>query len=666
MLKFFRKYNKYILAVGGAFLMVAFLVGPTVTSLMPGPASMTVGTVDGEDITRGDLNTASAEMNILARISPILLQLAMSGEREPLQWALLVREARELGLDASDSEINSVLAIFDINPDEGVNRIAREAGVPPVIVRQSLRHWLMLQHHRELAWGLGHLSLDERLNLLQQAMMAQQYGAFQFVNTLFAASLGRPRISPELVNRLVYDNAAQADVSYVLVDPLLAYDELPDAQPEQVQEMFEAHKDDLPGTSEPYGFGYRKPDRVKLEYLRVPYDQIRREVVVDEADALTYYEDHKQDFVEQPRDATGQTTGQGRQQDYSEVRSQIVELLKDEQAERLAESMAKEALAILLDDARSVPRGNSGYRDVPEDFTPMPLRQVAEELELRHGVRPDVEQRTDGWLTAQDLEGLPGIAQAQIPGDRPVGFVPYVLSARELEPERDNPLVTLRLQAGLPSRPLVGGGMTGEGDRYLFRVTEASAEHSPDTLDEVRDQVEADVVRKLAYEKLVDEKDTWQARAVNEGLDSIATELGVNAYTPPPFPRRQGATRGMLVTPRLPGVGASENVVDAAFSLAAGLDNPLDVPSNPDAQRVAAVAVPEQQQLVVLRLDGFNPVTEQVMRASASQDVYFWINPVLLSEAENPLSPEAVEARINYESATEDEEEDNSEEVAAG
>jgi len=656
MLKFFRKYNKYILAIGGAFLMVAFLVGPTVTSLMPGPASMEVGHIDGEGITRGELQSAGAEMSILARINPILLNLALTGERDSLQWVLLTREAREMGLDASDSEINMLLALFEIDPVTDVNNMAREMGVAPVFVRQALRHWLMLQHHRELTWGLGHLTLDERLQYLQQAMMAQQYGAFQFVNTLYAASLGRPRISPELVNRLVYDNSSVAEAAYVLVDPLLAFSELPEPSDAQVREMFEKYQEDLPGTSEPFGFGYKRPDRVKVEYLRVPYNQVREGVTVDEADALTYYEENKSEFVELPGSAPdGRAVGgMPRQQDYSEVRSQIIETLKDIEAERQTDIMVKEALAMLIDDAMDVAQGKGGYRDVPDDFSPMALRAVAEELELKHGIRPVVTPASDDWMTAEDLAALPDIAQAAIPGERPIGFVPYVLSARELEPETDNMLVTLRLQVGLPSRPLVGQGLTGEGDRYLFRLTDASAEHSPESLDEVREQVTKDTVRKLAYEKLLEDKATWAQRAADEGLESIATELGTNVYTPPAFPRRQGATRGMLVTPRLPGVGQSEAVVDAAFDIAANLDNPLAVTSNPDAARTRAVALPEQQQLAVVMLTGFDPVTQEVMQATGARDVYFWINPVLLRDAENPLTQDMLEARVGYESATDD------------
>ena len=73
MLKFFRKYNKLILGVGFAFLMVVFLLPAGVSQLVGDPRGRPVFEYDGGVITQGDLNRASQELQFLSRMHPAFL-----------------------------------------------------------------------------------------------------------------------------------------------------------------------------------------------------------------------------------------------------------------------------------------------------------------------------------------------------------------------------------------------------------------------------------------------------------------------------------------------------------------------------------------------------------------------------------------------------------------
>ena len=57
-LKFFRKYNKFILAGGGTLLMIAFLIQPFMNQFGPNPANAAIGFIDGQKITRSDVLAA--------------------------------------------------------------------------------------------------------------------------------------------------------------------------------------------------------------------------------------------------------------------------------------------------------------------------------------------------------------------------------------------------------------------------------------------------------------------------------------------------------------------------------------------------------------------------------------------------------------------------------
>ena len=70
MLKFFREYNKYILVVGVALLMVAFLVGPTLSMFAPEPGAEMIGSIGDRQVTILDLRQAKSELTLLQDVAP--------------------------------------------------------------------------------------------------------------------------------------------------------------------------------------------------------------------------------------------------------------------------------------------------------------------------------------------------------------------------------------------------------------------------------------------------------------------------------------------------------------------------------------------------------------------------------------------------------------------
>ena len=101
MLKFLRKYQLFILAVGGSLLMVVFLLEPILSRLAPNPANKTVAefTSDGTEITRGDRDLARVEVQALGeylRWMPGVLGLDADAPED--HWLLLTHAADKAGL----------------------------------------------------------------------------------------------------------------------------------------------------------------------------------------------------------------------------------------------------------------------------------------------------------------------------------------------------------------------------------------------------------------------------------------------------------------------------------------------------------------------------------------------------------------------------------------
>ena len=65
MLKFFRRYQKWMLVVFCGGLMIAFLIQPVMSIFFPDPGKQTIATVyDGESITFNDRKTAVGDLQL--------------------------------------------------------------------------------------------------------------------------------------------------------------------------------------------------------------------------------------------------------------------------------------------------------------------------------------------------------------------------------------------------------------------------------------------------------------------------------------------------------------------------------------------------------------------------------------------------------------------------
>jgi hypothetical protein len=108
MLKFIRKYQLIILAVGGSLLMVVFLFQPIIGKLSPDPRKATVATLaDGTKFNGFDYQRASFDLAVIKRISPLLLLPSQqgglgieqgNGDEAELHWLLLSKMANDAGL----------------------------------------------------------------------------------------------------------------------------------------------------------------------------------------------------------------------------------------------------------------------------------------------------------------------------------------------------------------------------------------------------------------------------------------------------------------------------------------------------------------------------------------------------------------------------------------
>ena len=99
MFKFLRKYNKYILAVGGTLLLITFLIPYAFTELLKGSGGpsgtwATVGREKQRKISYDDLRNVQLEMRVLDAAGS---QISIPIDRAEY-WYLLTLEASDAGV----------------------------------------------------------------------------------------------------------------------------------------------------------------------------------------------------------------------------------------------------------------------------------------------------------------------------------------------------------------------------------------------------------------------------------------------------------------------------------------------------------------------------------------------------------------------------------------
>jgi hypothetical protein len=648
VLKFFRKYNVYILGIGGSLLMIVFLIQPVMSMFTPDPMAQARGTFDGGEITQGELSSANGQLAVLGRFGLILDRDPdeQSNSGDALRWALILKDAQRLGLSASDYEVKDLCEKLGQSPAD-IEKFADRMRATPGAIYGSIKDWLIVQQYKELAAGQSHMPAVQRALLMRT--MLQDPNSYLYYEAL---SYGSTRLSKPLVEHFLQDQGSLVSGQLVMVRADQFLESAPEPTQEQIDALFEAHKDDLPGRGEPYGFGYRIPDRVKIEYLTISMDQARQAVKATEADALAYYRQHKERYTEGGV-AEDAVAGDAKPKPYDQVRDQVIQELSEERAFELVDKMAKDAYGMLYEDTRGMAK-QGDYR-VVADASLTPLREVADRLEADFGLLPQVRSETQGWVNADELIRLPGLGQSVLGSNVRVDFTSYVLSARELEPETDNPLLPHRLQVGLAGSPMI----TFDGARHIFRIRDAEPSRQPKSVDSVREQVQKDAKRLNAYKELVSSQDTWRERAVAEGLQAVAAQADAKVTQLPPTARRERQRSGLLTVPSLPGVGQSEAFVKAYFGTADTAQQDGGTLNAPKQEILGVVAVDRQLALAVYEVDDYQPLTrEQFLTDARHPMLPIEIDLTILAQAraQSPLSLKSLRQRLNYDDGRDEEE----------
>lgn len=589
MFKLLRQYNQWILVVGGTLLLVAFLMPSAIQSCaqqsaVSGAPWATYG--DGRELTGHDLDRARKELAIVDLLrqnssgtDPIS---AIGAHEDPAHWWMLSEEAARAGLVGGPGEGEAVLSAVAANNTALGTPTTTDTVIRNLMVASGSNRDFVLETTAKWRGAVRLISLNQSVDRISDKRLEQ-----------FVAR-GVLGMSGDIV---VLDARTNATIPTGLpADASL------DAKLEEQLKKF-ADKP-APARKGKESFGYRLPDRVKLEWMSIPKSAVESTVLNSpELQSLALRKRFAQDPAKYGADPA---TSPSFSAFESTVRTRTVEELTTAKLEEIAK-FASDQLGLAQ---RSLKRRNS-YFELPEDWSAQlpPFGALASSIAEEFGIAaPEVKTSGDAPITIEAVQQLEGLSRA---GTQRFGNMMRATQLIAGAKELSNPNIAAPIQARVAGPALTDPA----GDVYLFRITEAMPSVPATDLAAVRDTVLADVMSLERFQWLQQNEAALAQQANAEGLRALAEKYGskvdfatqIRQYEP------NFMSAGMRFPSSIPGLEGDSDVIAQLVDKASVLPLTVDLATIPAENRTFVVSSPDSLSLVVMQVSELFPVSRETM-----------------------------------------------------
>ena len=504
LVRWLRKNNMKLMAVVVIALMFIFVAGDFIQRGNRRTGTQVIGHMGTQKVTNYDLYAARGELELLRalRADDLLRSQDLQGV---FLAELLFSDQR--GSPALMSRVKSSIRrnLYAIS-DKQINDIYRRQAPPDVL-------WLCLKSEARRA-GIG-IPNDQAGGLLGQAIPQLFRG--QTYSQFMAALMGRQGIPEQQILATlgellaVWQYAQMMCVSegltrqQVMVEAAAERESI-DAQlvefeagtfaataeapsQEQVQQHFDKYKTFVAGAvseDNPYGFGYKLPARVCLEYMAVKLDDVRTIVAPPTQDEEgEYYSRNKEElFSEQVRSDPNDPNSElvTRTKSFAEVAGSISKRLLSEKINAKADGILQEARTLTeagQTDAAGATAGQPGAK--PGDYDAA-AKKLSEKHKIkvytgRTGLLSPAQMQMDERLGTLVLRGY---------GQNPVRLSQVVFAVDELGVSELGPFDVAKPQINENIGPLkdlmTAAASTSRRVMAVVRVIEAHKAAEPESL----------------------------------------------------------------------------------------------------------------------------------------------------------------------------------------
>ncbi len=451
LVKWFRKNNAKLMAIVVIILMIAFIGGSSLTYLLQPKGSglkATFATMgNGQKITNADYRQAEREMEILKNLGTenIFKMLQYSMPRVQDLHAILLSELLFSEQKGSAEVINTLSQIITKN----LYRIS-ENQISEIYNRTmpSTIYWLCLSKEAEAA-GIG-VSNEAAGELLGKVIPGMYNGVTysQFMNSMVRSEgVSEPQILATFAKLLgvlyyshivctcqdttlsqmkhIVESEQGMNIDFVRFDSSIFAKSQPEPNEQVLLSNFNKYKSYLEGqvaTDNPYGLGYKLPDRVRLEYIALKLKDVSQIIKPPSQDEMEeFYNKHKSDFTSQvpsdPNDPNSPLTPKATP--YSSVSQLISKHLLTLKIFSKAQSILQDAITLTEAAAKDYNETELAkfsiekLAEIAGDYD-----TVAEELGKQHNIKlysgktgllSVLDMQKDEYLSMLDVTGSGGM-----------------------------------------------------------------------------------------------------------------------------------------------------------------------------------------------------------------------------------------------------------------
>ncbi len=378
------------------------------------------------------------------------------------------------------------------------------------------------------------------------------------IQALFDAAGNIAKPSQRTAERSLAQYAQSLRMRAVAMDTAEKLSQVSEPTDDQLRAHLARFADNLPGRvnleDNPFGFGYKTGNAVKLQALIIPRKLVREAVKAQKTDyrwsveAGQYYQDNLSRFQ---TEASPQSTGllidapKPTTRPFDEVKDKAIQTVIDiatQERMKAIELSVRSTMdmdyrnyhvAVGLKSATQPSSMGAIYSDAAY------LDAVAASIQKKFGVLPTVARYEERFRTERELAELPVLGRAQGIIREPTvqGPMPRLTSFEEYATEKAADVLTKAQQKKLGEvvlerlEPAEVLESISERDVCFFRITEANAAQAP-TIEQVdRGALTADWKKSQAYALTMTEAGTLAQAARNGGIASATTRPVIETRT---------------------------------------------------------------------------------------------------------------------------------------
>lgn len=473
MMKFFRKYNKQLLAFFMALLMIVFIGGSALEGLLKPDLNFDIGKSNLGPITQQDQRAATDETQLLESMGQNWQRPLFSDTDAitAVDWILLSREAEKLGVLVDEASIET-------NPSfapamDHVRRVAHGMRVKPAAVISAMAR---LQAIRQAAMAMAAASMPSEAEVISAARNAME----------------RVKIRAVLLPAEAFVNK---DATFTEA---------------QIKEQFDKYRERERGPGLQFGY-FRKPS-IKVQYIKVDRDAIAAKVGVpnEERKAKAYYEEHREKDPAFKRKAEELAAApEGPQApvyvNWEQARETAITKVRKEHSDDNVQRIADWLITMTTEPWMGVAPAESGYKPAPAEVSdPEYYDKLVKRLPPPLQFENTVTVHTTDFFTQQDAAKVPELGPLSVRTGQDLvarGFATIAFNNEAIVHEipRGDKVnfndYLAKFQTATFALP-----DSKSGNAYIFRVIDSLPGGPSDSVEQVRDQIIADLRLQNGFE----------------------------------------------------------------------------------------------------------------------------------------------------------------------